>query len=91
MNCSSALVNNKKKKKKKEKSYSKGKKGLSLEEFGMMEINIAGYIERHGIELSQIRKWTTVPIAMCITGTRIYVVCVFPTHIYTIIYTYIII
>lgn len=55
MNCSSALVNNKKKKKR-EKSYSKGKKSLSLEEFGMMEINIAGYIERHGIELSQIRK-----------------------------------
>jgi len=39
-----------------EKSYSKGKKSLSLEEFGMMEINIAGYIERYGTELSQIRK-----------------------------------
>ena len=63
MNCSSALVN---KKKKRKKSYSKGKTSLSLEEFGMMEINIAGYIERHSSDLSQIKKWATVQIDVCI-------------------------
>lgn len=54
MNCGSALVN--KKKKKRKKSYSKGKTSLSLEEFGMMEINIASYIERHSSDLSQINE-----------------------------------
>lgn len=52
MNCSSALVN----KKKRKKSYSKDKNSLPSVEFGMMEINIAVYIERHDSDLSQIRK-----------------------------------
>lgn len=51
MNCSSSLVN-----KKRKKSYSEDKNSLSSVEFGMMEINIAVYIERHDSDLSQIRK-----------------------------------
>lgn len=31
-----------------------------------MEINIAGYIERHSSDLSQIKKWAAVQIDVCI-------------------------
>lgn len=60
-----------------------------------MEINIAGYIERHGSDLSQIRKGTTVQRDRYIAAVRIHKIyfmyaCVSSTYLYNN-YTYIII
>lgn len=52
-----------------------------------MEINIAGYIERHGSDLSQIRKGTTVQTDRYIAAVRIHKIyfmyaCVSSTYLY---------
>ena len=56
-----------------------------------MEINIAGYIERHGSDLSQIRKGTTVQrdmyiVAVCIRKIYFMYVCVSSTYLYNNLY-----